>query len=392
MSDSTPNKNTSNNQPIEEINVSSMSYTEQFTYKQNFLKNLLSPFFDGDLDAFSSPEKHYRMRAEFRIWHDGPATFHIMFDKSTKQQYRVDQLPAASILINDAMQAVMTFLNSGTDDAKELRTKLFQVDYLSSTSGEIVISLLYHKALNDEWQASAQTLKSTLGDTLSNCANVDIIGRARKVKRLVNRDYINEALEINQQHYTFKQVENSFTQPNAAINIDMIEWVSKHSVSKDSDLLELYCGAGNFSVPLSHYFRNVLATEISKTSVNAAQENITSNQINNLKIARLSSEEFVEAYNKTREFNRLAEINLDDYDFKTVLVDPPRAGLDDGTLDLISRFDTIIYVSCNPNTLIDNLKSLNKTHEVVKAALFDQFPFTEHIESGLILKRKQLRA
>ncbi|MFW8592453.1 tRNA (uridine(54)-C5)-methyltransferase TrmA [Glaciecola sp. 2405UD65-10] len=388
MSDSISTDNTLNNQPVEKIDLSSMSYNEQFTYKQNFLKNLLSPFFNGELDAYSSPEKHYRMRAEFRVWHDGPATYHIMFDQSTKQQYRVDQLPAASILINNAMQSVMAFLNLGTDEAKELRAKLFQVDYLSSTSGEIVISMLYHKVLSDEWEACALKLKSALSESLSNCANVDIIGRARKVKRLINRDYINEALKINQQHYTFKQVENSFTQPNAAINIDMIEWVSKNGESKNSDLLELYCGAGNFSVPLSHYFRNVLATEISKTSVNAAQENITNNNISNLKIARLSSEEFVEAYNKTREFNRLADIRLDDYDFKTVLVDPPRAGLDDGTLDLISRFDVIIYVSCNPSTLIENLNTLNKTHKVVHAALFDQFPFTEHIESGLILKRR----
>jgi tRNA (uracil-5-)-methyltransferase len=152
----------------------------------------------------------------------------------------------------------------------------------------------------------------------------------------------------------------------------------------------LYCGAGTFSGPLSKLFRKLVATEISKTSVNAAQDNIQMNDIHNLVIARLSSEEFVEAYTKVRAFNRLANIDLDDYDFTTVLVDPPRAGLDETTLDLIARFNTIIYISCNPNTLKRDLDALNLTHQATKVALFDQFPFTHHMESGVILQKRQL--
>ena len=142
---------------------------------------------------------------------------------------------------------------------------------------------------------------------------------------------------------------------------------------------------------LAPYFDKILATEISKTSVQSAQLNIQRNQINNLKIARLSSEEFTIAANKEREFNRLKEqnINIDDYNFKTILVDPPRAGLDIDTIKLISQFDNIVYISCNPKSLADNLKELCKTHEVKKINFFDQFPYTEHIETGVILKKKK---
>jgi tRNA (uracil-5-)-methyltransferase len=55
---------------------------------------------------------------------------------------------------------------------------------------------------------------------------------------------------------------------------------------------------------------------------------------------------------------------------------------------LVAKFNTIVYVSCNPSTLTDNLNELCKTHSVKSGALFDQFPFTEHIESGVILVRK----
>ena len=74
--------------------------------------------------------------------------------------------------------------------------------------------------------------------------------------------------------YRFKHIENSFTQPNAYVNCHMIEWALDVCSPSDKDLLELYCGAGNFSLPLAQHFRRVIGTEIAKPSVNAAQYNI----------------------------------------------------------------------------------------------------------------------
>ena len=81
--------------------------------------------------------------------------------------------------------------------------------------------------------------------------------------------------------------------------------------------------------------------------------------------------------------------DLESYNFSTIFVDPPEPGLDDGTLALAQRFDTILYISCNPQTLRDNLDSLTKTHEIVRTAIFDQFPWTDHLESGVLLKRRK---
>jgi tRNA (uracil-5-)-methyltransferase len=71
------------------------------------------------------------------------------------------------------------------------------------------------------------------------------------------------------------------------------------------------------------------------------------------------------------------------------VVDPPRAGLDDDTLKLAQRFDNILYISCNPQTLADNLAILIERHTIVKTAFFDQFPYTQHLESGVLLQRKE---
>lgn len=69
-------------------------------------------------------------------------------------------------------------------------------------------------------------------------------------------------------------------------------------------------------------------------------------------------------------------------------MDPPRAGLDDETVQLLKEFNQIVYVSCNPDTLHDNLLKVADTHTIRKFALFDQFPYTDHIECGVYLERK----
>jgi tRNA (uracil-5-)-methyltransferase len=302
-----------------------------------------------------------------------------MFDQTTKQKYQVHHFPPASQLINDVMTDLLLLLRENDTG----RRKLFQIDYLATLSGEITASLLYHKVLDEKWTDEMQKIRSALRKNYK----IDIIGRAKKQKVILDKDYVTEELTINQKMFTFKQVENSFTQPNARVNIKMIEWALDITQNSQGDLLELYCGSGNFSVPLAQNFEKVLATEISKTSVAAAQVNITQNHILNLKIIRMSSEEFVQAQQGVREFRRLEGINLTDYQCKTVLVDPPRAGLDETTVNMISQYENIVYISCNPNTLKLNLDTLLLTHTITRFALFDQFPYTHHVECGVYLQK-----
>ncbi len=172
-------------------------------------------------------------------------------------------------------------------------------------------------------------------------------------------------------------------QPNARVCMKMLEWACQAAGTSNKDLLELYCGNGNFTLPLSTKFRRVLATELAKSSVYAAQWNIEKNAIDNIQVARLSAEELTQAYNSEREFHHLQEANIDltSYEFDTVFVDPPRAGIDDETLKLLQRLDRILYISCNPDTLYENLKNLKRKHITSRSfALFDQFPYTHHVD------------
>jgi tRNA (uracil-5-)-methyltransferase len=356
------------------------NYVEQLKTKTNMMKDSFAQLPMPALEVFASEPLQYRLRAEFRLWHDGDDLHHVMFDQTTKEKYQVHHFPPASQLINDVMVDMLLLLKVN----ETARRKLFQIDYLATLSGEIVVSLLYHKALDEVWTQEMQKIRCTLRQKFK----IDIIGRAKKQKIILDKDYVTEELTINQRCFTFKQIENSFTQPNAQVNIKMIEWALDITQNSQGDLLELYCGSGNFSVALAQNFEKVLATEISKTSVAAAQDNIAQNNIDNLKIVRMSSEEFVQAQQGVREFRRLESINLADYQCNTVLVDPPRAGLDESTLDMISEYENIIYISCNPDTLKLNLDTLLNTHNLTRFALFDQFPYTHHVECGAYLQKK----
>ncbi|MGC6342482.1 tRNA (uridine(54)-C5)-methyltransferase TrmA [Bisgaard Taxon 45] len=356
-------------------------YDSLLAEKQQKLTALLAPFNPPRVKVFSSPVQHYRMRAEFRIWHDKGDFYHIMFDQQTRQRYRVDCFPIASQLINQMMSRLLPLLK--TD--KVLHHKLFQIDYLSTLSNQIIVSLLYHKPLDAQWVQAAKQLRV---DLQQQGFDVQLIGRASKQKICLDQEFIDEILTVHGRAYVYRQVENSFTQPNAIVNQFMLEWAVDCTQHSQGDLLELYCGNGNFSIALAQNFRKVLATEIAKPSVAAAQFNIAENGIENVQIIRMSAEEFTQAMNGVREFHRLKDIDLHAYECNTIFVDPPRAGLDVDTLNLVQQYDRILYISCNPHTLCDNLHTLCQTHRIEKAALFDQFPYTEHMEVGVWLIRK----
>lgn len=356
------------------------SYQQQLDAKVARISAQFAEYNPPTLQVFASPEHNYRMRAEFRIWHIEDDLFYAMFERSEDKQkkvIRVDEFPIADRSINLLMPKLLAGLKANP----VLSARLFEVHFLATLSGEMLVSLLYHRKLEPDWEPAAQALSKAL--------NIKLIGRSRGQKIVLCDEYVVEQLQVFDRTYTYKQIESSFTQPNAQVCQKMLEWACSVAEHSEQDLLELYCGNGNFTLPLSTRFRRVLATELAKSSVYAAQWNIEQNQIENIQVARLSAEEFTQAYNGEREFRRLQEANIDlsSYDFDTVFVDPPRAGIDDDTLKLLQRFKHIIYISCNPDTLHDNLKTLCQSHKLTQFALFDQFPYTHHVESGVLLEK-----
>ncbi|SFX60910.1 tRNA (uridine(54)-C5)-methyltransferase TrmA [Marinospirillum alkaliphilum] len=359
-------------------------YDQQLANKAERLRQQFAQFQPPELEVFASPPSHYRLRTEFRIWHEGEDLFYVMFEvgedpKKDRTLVRMDQYPVAGTAINRLMPLLLDSIR----DQPLLRRKLFQVEFLTTLSNQVLITLIYHRPLDDAWETAARELQQQLG--------VMLIGRSRGQKRVLQQDFVLETLQVNGRSLTYKQVEGSFTQPNPWMGQKMLEWAldaSRPTTDETPrDLVELYCGNGNFTLALAPNFRRVLGTEISRTSVAAAQYNITANNISNVRIERMAAEDFSVALDNPTSAEAI-KFELQDYDFSTVLVDPPRAGLDAATLAQVQRFERILYISCNPDTLADNLNTLTRTHRVERFAFFDQFPYTHHAECGVYLVKE----
>jgi len=327
---------------------------------------------------FPSPKQGFRVRAEFRLWHEGDDLSYVMFDpENPSTPVEIDLFPQALPRIAETMPK---FLDTLRNDPV-LRQKVFQVEFLELRNGELLLTLLYYCVLDESWQHEAAALAGEL--------NASVIGRSRKQKILLGRDYVEEDFSAGDQRFRYRAYEQSFVQPNATINQAMLTWIWERAAGAQGELLELYCGNGNFTLPLARRYRRVLATEVAKISTRAAKENLSANNISNVDLIRLSAEEATQALNGEREFKRLQTLKqpIADYDFKALFVDPPRQGLDQKTCALAQRFDRIYYVSCSPRTLRENLKTITKTHTITALAFFDQFPYSDHLESAVVLDR-----
>ncbi|MER2296639.1 MAG: tRNA (uridine(54)-C5)-methyltransferase TrmA [Pseudomonas sp.] len=352
-------------------------YDTQLQGKVARLRELLAPFGAPEPAVFDSPREHYRLRAEFRLWREDGQRHYAMFAPGEKHKaILIDDFPIASQRIN----ALMPRLKAAWQASEALSNRLFQVEFLTTLAGDAMVTLCYHRPLDEAWEVAARQLADELG--------VSLIGRSKGKRLVIGRDYAVEQLEVAGRVFSYRQPEGAFTQPNGAVNQKMLSWAFEAMGERDDDLLELYCGNGNFTLPLATRVRQVLATEISKTSVNAALSNLDENAVDNVKLVRLSAEELTQALNGVRPFRRLEGIDLASYDFGTVFVDPPRAGMDPDTCELTRRFERILYISCNPETLAANIAQLQDTHRIERCALFDQFPYTHHMESGVLLVRR----
>ncbi|MEQ9565320.1 MAG: tRNA (uridine(54)-C5)-methyltransferase TrmA, partial [Pseudomonadales bacterium] len=152
-----------------------------------------------------------------RAWHEGEDTFYAMYEPGTNQTYGIRDFPPAST----AIRTLMPRLLDGIKAEEILRKRLFRIEFLSTTTGEILVTLIYHKPLDDQWKLAAETLASGL--------KINLIGRAKKTKILIGNDYVTETLNVDGSRYQMRQIESTFTQPNAGVNEQMVAWACEQA-------------------------------------------------------------------------------------------------------------------------------------------------------------------
>jgi 23S rRNA (uracil1939-C5)-methyltransferase len=150
-------------------------------------------------------------------------------------------------------------------------------------------------------------------------------------------------------------------------------------LKKDEVLLDAYCGTGTIGLSAASSVNRVIGVEVNPSAVKDADVNRKINGIDNAEFICEDAGRYMEQLAKEKK-------HID-----TVIMDPPRAGSDDHFLKSLMRLspDKVVYISCNPVTLKRDLNVLKKQYRIKKIQPVDMFPFTEHVETVVLLSRKQ---
>ena len=178
--------------------------------------------------------------------------------------------------------------------------------------------------------------------------------------------------------YTFKISANSFYQVNP-VQAEVLYNTALEMAELDSNdiLFDLYCGIGTIGIFASKYVKKVYGIEIVENAVKDAIENAKINNIDNIEFLTGDVEKSFETLMKNKQVYP-----------DVVVVDPPRKGLDNNTINNLLAVEPkkIVYISCNPATLVRDLKLLSDKYEFNTVTPVDMFPYTSHIENIAILK------
>ena len=147
-------------------------------------------------------------------------------------------------------------------------------------------------------------------------------------------------------------------------------------LDKNDILCDLYCGIGTIGIFASNEVKKVYGIEIVEEAVEAAKENAKMNNVDNI--------EFI-AGDVEKAFKELVEVK--NVKPTAIIVDPPRRGLDETTIGKILELEVkkLVYVSCNPATMVRDIKMMETKYEVKEIQPVDMFPFTSNVECVAVL-------
>lgn len=180
--------------------------------------------------------------------------------------------------------------------------------------------------------------------------------------------------------YTFKISPQSFYQVNPLQAEKLYNLgVEAAKITKNDIVFDLYCGIGTISLFMAKYAKKVYGVEIVEQAIKDAKENAKTNNIENTEFIAGDTEIVLDDLINNKKI--IPDV---------VMVDPPRKGLDNRTIENINKIkpNRVIYISCNPATLIRDLAKFEENYGIKSIQPVDMFPFSSHVECCSVLSLK----
>lgn len=315
-----------------------MNYKDQLKFKQEKIENIINKYLNTNIKI------NPIVKCDNEFNYRNKVTFHVnnkigFFKNKTNDIVKIENCPLVDKKINDSI-SYLNKLDLNNIDQITCRIGMDKLMIIISSKKEIDIKPIQDIAdsiyINDELVYGEKNIYNTIGE------------------------------------YKYIISPNSFFQINNNTCKKLYDKIKEET--KDSkNILDLYCGTGSIGIYISEN-KNVLGIEINESAIENANTNKVINNLENI--------DFICGDSGKKSTN--LSFNPD-----TIIVDPPRSGLDSTTIkNLVSMNpNKIIYVSCDPMTLVRDLNELSNYYNINEITPFDMFPQTKHVESLCILTK-----
>lgn len=328
-------------------NIINLLYQEQLSYKKTKVQELIDKMLKIDIkvkDIISSNQE-YNYRNKITIHGDNNKIG--LYKKKTNDIVEINECKLVNEKINEILKRIKSYQENNKCQINDLVIK-------TTSLNESMISI-YGSMDYEHFKKEFNNVKVII-------INNQVITKDKYIKeRLLDKDFYIS-------NHSFFQVNMNTTNLLYQKVIDLI---------KDKDYktcLDLYCGTGTITILVSDYINKVYGIEVVEDAISDANRNKELNNKENIEFILGKTEDHI---------HKFKDIDL-------VIVDPPREGLDKTTKENIKRIrsKTIVYVSCEPSTLMRDLNDLKEEYDIKEISICDMFPNTYHVESIALLEIK----
>ena len=369
-------------------------YEEQLKNKEGETKSLLDRKdirYGEFIEIEPAPDRFgYRNKMEYTFGDmekGGPMTLGMHRKKHFMSIVTVDECQLVHEDFNRVLRAVLDFVSSRGYSHYHKKTHKGLMRHLilrrGVRTGELLVNVVTSSEEGFDEEAFTSMILSlplenrvagvlrTINDRLADAVYCD------ELRVLYSRDYYEEEI----MGLKFKVSAFSFFQTN----VEAVEKLYSYAIGLIDDfeskkVFDLYCGTGTISQAMAKSAGEVVGIEIVEEAVRAAEENAAYNGIEN---CRFISGDVFEVLDSLPE-NEKPDV---------IVVDPPRVGISANALDKIIGYgvDQIVYISCNPKSLAENLYYMQYYgYEVRSVKPFDNFPGTKHTETVVLLSKGEI--
>ncbi|VEU74661.1 Hypothetical RNA methyltransferase [Mycoplasmopsis citelli] len=354
-----------------------LQYSEQLKWKEHYLNKLLTRNLNIDQKIIqpiiaSHDVLHYRNKARYSLLIENQKVFYGEYLNKSKTLVKVSDFSLNKIKLNDILSFVLEKLNliyqNKPDKVKFIKEITFRIN------GNNQVQILF--SLHSDYD---------LPNKLINLLNENpfIVQLCVEKKNISKQIFKKEDFTISLFNKKFNLDTDNFFQVNLNVFEKILINIEKYLIKnhQNKTLIDAYCGVGVFSQIFNLYFNQLIGIEINQKSIKYAQSNAKLNQVNNVfyfdgKVENIINQKLISTKNST------------------LIIDPPRAGLDIKVINWIVKknISEVIYLSCDPRTLTRDLKEfIVNGYEINQIIPFDMFPNTHHIETLVFLKNISLK-